>query len=346
MCEPNHELIFDRYFSTLPPKWRNVYRGRLDLSKFEVPEWADALKSAKDEINARWGAQLGRIKTPAGAVVLHFDYVESDDVNAITFYHDGVYFVGVTSKMLVHLIKTSQIAWRLNALNELLGIDSSTEVRDFLFQAVLLIQLQVLSSHELGHLFHGHVDPGTLTEEFATSADPASQLSEHLRDQAAEVEADGYAVHMLLDNLITGDSGTFMQTKLKSTLPKGDCILSLYIFSVAALFFSLRPQAFVESSVRIPKHPFALARINLMLQNLIDWCKLKRPGLENWASLEKFQWIMACVQQAASSPQQQQVWMLQGEFLKSPEGTQYLEDIHAEQVQLRADMEQRIWKLR
>ena len=344
MCERNHEQIIDRYFSTLPPELRDVHH-RLDLSKFEIPELAGALKSAKDEINTRWGAQLGRIKTPSGVVVLHFDYIESDDVNAIVFYHEGVYFVCVTSKMLVHLIKISGIAWRLNALNELLGIDSSHEVRDFLFQAVLLIQLQVLSSHELGHLFHGHVDPGTLTEEFAASADPASQISEHLRDQATEVEADGYAVHMLLDNLLTGDSGISIHSKLRSTLPKEDCILSLYMFSAAALFFFLRPQAFVESSVRMPKHPFALARINLMLQNLIDWCKLNRPGLEKWASLEKFQWIMACVQQAASSPQQQQVWTLQGEFLKSPEGSEYLDDLHAEQVQLRADMAQRSWKL-
>jgi len=85
--------------------------------------------------------------------------------------------------------------------------------------------------------------------------------------------------------------------------------------------------------------------MNVVLYDLIGWCRLNRPGLEKWASLETFQRLMACVQAAAENPERQQAWVLQGEFLRSAEGKQYLDDLYAERGKLRAEMSSRQWKL-
>jgi hypothetical protein len=125
-------------------------------------------------------------------------------------------------------------------------------------------------------------------------------------------------------NLMPPESGSFLHNGLGSKHSAEDCILTLVVLSVGALFFFLRPREFLISEVRSSEHPFALARMNVVLYDLTGWCTLKRPGLEEWAPLEKFQRIMACVQAAAASPEQQRAWALQGEFLRSPEGKEYL----------------------
>lgn len=340
-----YEVIFHRYFSRLPQYQRDLYRGRLNMGQFEIQELAAAFEGIRDEINSRWGIHARRIEDPSGEVKLHLDYIESKDLNAITFSDEGISFVGITGQMLVHIARTSEAMWRSGALGELLKIELSPEVRDFLFQAVLLIQLQFLSSHELGHLFHGHVEQNAFREEFASNPNGASPLRGHLREQAREVEADGYAVHLLLDNLVATESGHSIHGRLGSKLSREDCMLTLFLLSVGIMFFFLHPRDFQTSEVRMSEHPFALARMNVILYDLIGWCTLKRPGLERWASIEKFQRTMACAQAASGNPEQQQAWQRQGEFLMSTEGKKYLDDLYAEREQLRAEMSGLRWTL-
>jgi hypothetical protein len=344
MTRDQYEIIFHGYFSRLPDYLREVYRGRLKMSDFEIQELADAFESIRQEINSRWESHAHRIVAPSGQVKLHLDYIDSRDLNAITFNDEGISFVGITGRMLVHIARTSEAMWRLNPLAELLGIELSKEVRDFLFQAVLLMQLQFLSSHELGHLFHGHIDPKAFREEFGADATGALP-GDRLKDQAGEVDADGYGVHSLLDNLVTTENGKFIHTRLESKLSQEDCILTLFLLSVGILFFFLRPRAFRASNVRESEHPFALARMNVVLYDLIGWCELNRPGLEEWASLERFQRIMACVNAAANNPEKLQAWQQQGEFLRSADGKKYLEDLYAYREKLRGEMTRLQWTL-
>jgi len=347
MTNVPHEVIFHRYFSQLPKYLRDVYRGRLDLDRFEIPELANAFSGIQDEINSRWTQHAPRILAPSGEVKLHFDYIEAPDLNAITFGHEGISFVGVTSGMLAHIARTSEAMWRLNLLSELLGVELSGEVRDFLFQAVLLFQLQFLSSHELGHLFHGHVDRQAFQEEYlsATSTMNTPSHSGGMRDQVREVEADGYAVHSILDNFVATENGRFIHGRIRSTLPQEECILTLLLLSVGFLFFFLRPRPFEVSGVRPSDHPFGLARMNIVLHDVIAWCQLNRPGLEAWASFEKFQEIMWAVSAASGNAEQLEAWLKQGEFLKSAEGKKYLGDLYAERERLRSDMTEFQWKL-
>jgi len=344
----NHEVTFHRYFAQLAPYLQDKYHGRLDFSRFGVPELASAFEAIRDEINVRWSTHANRILAPDGAVDLYLDYINSTEVNAITFFYDGTHFVGITDKMLIRFSEAAGALWGLDALKDLLRIELSTEVRNFLFQAILLIQLQFISSHELGHLFHGHIDRTILQEEFCEALPQTQDLlkkTNRLKDQAHEVEADGYAVHMLLDNLVASNSGDHIYRRLGSKLPREDCIFTLLLLAVGSVFFFLKPREFDEEAVRALDHPFAVARMNVVLYDLIGWCSLNRPGLEGWASVESFQWVMACIGQAANQPEQWSAWARQGEFLKNPAGKQYMADLYAEREKLRADMASRSWKI-
>lgn len=339
------EVVFHRYLTRLPAYRREVYRGRSDLSKFPKQELVPVFEAIKDEINALWREHAARIQSPDGEVRLHLDYIDSNDVNAITFYDEGIHFVGITEEMLLHFTRACEALWRLNSIGDLLLIKTDDEARDFLFQAILLIQLQYIAYHELGHLFHGHVDSTALSEEFSPAAAGDLPMSQKLWDQAHEVEADGYAVHLLLNNLVSLTNGGPIHGRLRSKLNMEDCILTLFLVSVGSLFFFLRPKAFNEKEARKADHPFSLARMNVVLYDLTGWCETKRPDLVEWASQDKFQRIMSCVAQAAPNPDQARSWALQGDFLRSGQGSQYLSDLYAERAKVRAEMSQRKWTL-
>jgi hypothetical protein len=339
------EVIFDRYLRRLPMDQRELYRGRMDLSKFVKPEMAPAFEAIMGEINMRWSDHAARIRAPGGEVKLHLDYIDSTGVNAITFYDRGIHFVGITDKMLAHFTGTCELLWQLNPLYGLLRIKAEREVRDFLFQVILLIQLQFIAYHELGHLFHGHVDSSALNEEFKPDSGEDGGESEQLRNQAHEVEADGYAVHLLVDNLLSSASGRPIYERLASELSMEDCILTLFLVAVGSLFFFLKAKPFKREAVRVPDHPFGLVRMNVVMYDLTGWCKTKRPDLVEWATVDRFQRIMTCVAQAAESTDQAQSWSLQGKFLRSDSGKRYIDDLYAERAKLRAEMDPQAWTL-
>jgi hypothetical protein len=79
----------------------------------------------------------------------------------------------------------------LSTLADLLAIDMSEDVRNFLFQAILLIQLQFASSHELGHMFHGHVIPIEFYEEFTSPISAGSAPKGNLSRQAKRLRLMG-----------------------------------------------------------------------------------------------------------------------------------------------------------
>jgi hypothetical protein len=54
MTNAPYEVIFHRYFSKLTPHLRELYRGRLNMSEFEIQELVLAFEGIRDEINSRW----------------------------------------------------------------------------------------------------------------------------------------------------------------------------------------------------------------------------------------------------------------------------------------------------
>jgi hypothetical protein len=339
---------FDRYFDTLeatdPLKSAHI----LDLESAEtaeVRELAKAFADIKAEINARFATNAADIVAPEGSVQIHMDYIGSSTVNAYAFYFDGWYFIGITEGMLDLFAKSCVAFWRLNLLSDILGVELSSEHRDLIFQFALLLELQYISNHELGHMFHGHcagLRAGRYREEFSVAALVAE--SHGMEGQARELEADGYAINLLLKNLLLTESGTHMHTRVASTKSLREFVLRLFILSLAAVLYHLDIPPFDASKVRSRTHSEGLVRMNILIGEILGWCA-DNVDWPNSISLEEFQDIMDLVATAASNTSQDQIWRDQGAYLLTEEGKNYLNDIYKRRANLRAKMNPHRWRL-
>lgn len=344
----DRELKFHLYLRNLPVPNRehgnhHVFDGRLDLANFAIPELAQAFEDARGLINAAWAANAPRILAPDGSIALHLDCINSSAVNAITFGDEGTYFVGITGAMLEHFATTCSSLWRVDEVRELLGLDSANETDDPLFQALLLTQVQFISSHEVGHLFHGHLPRNAFRIEFRNEI--TGRTVDSMKDQAREVEADAYAVHLLLSNALLSETGAMIRSRLRSKLATEDCILTLVMLSIGSLFYFLDSLKFESDRVRYGDHPFTLARMNVVMREITNWCKLNLPEYIDWATLPRFQRVMAPVVDAGGSEERFKMWLRQGDYLRDQSGADYTSDLYRFQDELRSEMDPLRWRM-
>ncbi len=342
------EQRFDRYFATLDEDdpLRSAHILDLNLAhSSEVRDLATAFVDIKAEINSRFETNAADIVAPEGPVRIHMDYIASSMVNAFAFYFEDWYFIGITDGMLEVFAKSCTALWRLEPLAEFLGIDPAREKRDSVFQSVLLLELQYISNHELGHMFHGHcagLREGRYRAEFDVATLVANSVG--MEGQARELEADGYAINLLLKNLLQSDNGAFMHGRVQSTKSVREFVLTLFLLSLAATLYHLKPSPFVAAKVRSGDHSDGLIRMNILLGEILGWCA-DNIAWKNAISQDDFQQIMELIVTAVSNPMQEQIWTDQGAYLLTDEGREYLSDIYKRRTNLRLKMEPHRWRL-
>src|SRR5260370_34410902 len=161
------------------------------------------------------------------------DYIASSEVNSFALRFEDWYFIGITEGMLELFAKSCADLWRLNPLGDLLGVELTNDKRDLIFQFVLLLELQYISNHELGHMFHGHcadLSAGRYRAEFSVQSLLAESLG--MEGQAMELEADGYAVNLLLKNLLQSPSGPFLPQRIQSTMTVSGFVITWFVLSL------------------------------------------------------------------------------------------------------------------
>lgn len=343
------EQSFNRYFATLPATDPLCGAHVLDLHAAHaepVRSLAKAFIDIKAEINQRFVTNALDIVAPTGVVQVHMDYIASSEVNAFVFQFEDWYFIGLTEGMVELFAKSCSDLWRLNALGDLLGVELTNDKRDLLFQFVLLLELQYISNHELGHLFHGHcadLSAGRCRAEFSVESLLAESVG--MEQQAKELEADGYSVNLLLKNLLQIQSGSFMHQRVQSNLPLREFVLTLFVLSVATVLYYLESTTFNPSEVRRATHSDGLVRMNILMGEILGWCT-DNVGWPNAISWADFQRIMSLVVTAASTSAQEQIWKEQGAYLQTDEGKAYLADIYKRRINLRNKMTPHHWRLR
>jgi hypothetical protein len=344
------EVIFDRYFSGHPsPSLRQKYRGRLITVDFTDRILADAIEGIRDAINERFRANSSGITSPHGEPIIHMDYLRSDEVSAFAFFHEGIAFIALTSALLARLIDITSNLWRLNPLSDLLKVSLSSETRNYIAATSLPIQMQIVSSHELGHIFHGHCGesghPGLRVDSASDLRVQPEGEADNMRSQAMEVEADGYAAHMMLTNFFNG-IGENLYRMLNPDLPKQEFILTYFLVELGSLFYLWGPRIFDPQSARSYEHPPALMRMNVFMRDIEGWCSEHKPQLVHWGTLERFQQIMHCVSLANEETADLKVWQRQGAFLVSDAGEHYIADLYKTREKLRTDMDHLRWNLK
>jgi hypothetical protein len=166
------ENLFDEFFKLRPESEQRVNKGRLeDLRAFEQSHFhtlyqSNVLSETKAQINARLRKYGKSIQPPHGPAMIHLDFIDSTVSNGTTFVHGGVHFVGITSQMLLDFEKACASLTGRASVHDLLVVEPRAESIQALCTALLVLQLQFIVFHELGHIFHGHRDARSFREEY------------------------------------------------------------------------------------------------------------------------------------------------------------------------------------
>jgi TIR domain len=159
--------------------------------------------------------------------------------------------------------------------------------------------------------------------------------------------ADRYAVRMLLHDLISTESGAHIARQIRSMLPQDECILWLLLLSIGSVFFFGPSEPFHLPLVRKRDHPTDLARMNIVMRSIVEWGEAKqRSDIKEWASSTKnFEWVAACIQDAAKSNDRRDDWIAQGEFLRSDAGRDYLDILYKDGGVITQEIVESWWKV-
>jgi hypothetical protein len=119
-----------------------------------------------------------------------------------------------------------------------------------------------------------------------------------------------------------------MHTQIRSTLRQDECILWLILLAIGGVFFFGPGERFHLPLIRKRDHPTDLARLNIVMRSVVEWAESrKRSDIVEWASTQNFQWVTACIHDAAELEPKRDDWLAQGKYLQTDAGRDYLDII-------------------
>jgi hypothetical protein len=350
MCsQEDLEEIFDQHFKDR--QWE-YDRGRLAVASFESEHFGafqpQVLSQIRTIINSRLKRYGKEIKPPQGPATIHLDFIDSAESNAQTFVEDGKYFIGIGSPMLLDFKRACEALTEREALTALLELkpDASTLKAQALATAIFVLQIQFVVFHELGHIFHNHRGARSFRKEYVPSPEEKILLlwPDRNGEHVSEMLADRYAVRMLLQDMISTETGANIYKGVGSALDPDECFLLLLILSIGASFFFGPSERFHPPLLRKRNHPSDLARMNIVMRSILEWAdEQKREDIKQWASDYNFKWVTACIQDAAQSEDRRQDWIEQGEYFKADEG-RYLDLLYQNDI-VTPEMMKDWWKV-
>jgi len=319
------EVLFHRFFQEdrNRPSDRANYRGKQDLETLEAPV-RTLLSGIQQSLNGALQAERTDISEHRAHPPFHFDYFESPVPNALAFQYSGYSFIGVTMELVHELwdccIRLSTSGLVTNTLGH--GVDGVhyEPLHVVLFQT----QLKFVVVHEYTHHVHGHLLQAAEDSIFAAEILGGAGCEER---QALELDADGYAVFYVLEDLLNGD-GRLRAVRLlglnaEKQPVQEEALLSCFIIAVGAFFF-IRAPIPRASHVKTLTHPPPAARMRFVMQNVVRWYGHNRPGSDVPVSSERFIELMNAAGGATYGMNQQSDWATQTAFLQTSEGTKYL----------------------
>jgi hypothetical protein len=352
--EPTHEpnvpaeVAFDRFFrNELPPEMRGSYKGKQDLDAIADESTRLLLEEIQKSINNVYRAQRYRVVVRRSRPNLHFDYVRAEVVNAIAFEYEGFAFIGVTNPMFDEVGEICTLLVASESVSRIFRSGSLTKYQERqMFTAFFAILLQFVACHELGHHFHGHCAPDersiVLWEEFADyETDRAG-----FRNQAKEVDADAFAVHMLLRNCISGASRSkFLELLGHPVNEVSDFPLLSALVTAAGSFFFSRRRTFHRNALSELTHPPPAARMHFVMEEIVSWMKEHLPSASASVDLPLYRELMEAAARALAPKTSDKPWEEQTAFLVSAEGRAYLELLREHRLQVRDEMCSKRWEL-
>jgi hypothetical protein len=327
------EVLFDRYFRGLSLELRRAYKGKHDLDKLELPQFQPLLLDLQEAINQQLMPEQSVIGD-GSRLPFHLDFIDSAVQNALAFRYEGYWFIGLTIELIyslwdlcVRLSKSDKIASLLGV--QILG-EGSEALRVVLFRTAVVF----IVMHEYAHLLHGHV--ASLQGELL----PLNEIVDDgpvgdVTEQTFEADADAFAAHLGMTNLISGAARPLAVSVLGiDALPEAiqdEVLFSCFAVAVGT-FLLLRGIPTLESdTVYKLTHPPPAVRIDGVMQQSILWCRQNRPSLGAWMTPNRFDTLINGVAEIfwEASDGVRNEWVAQMKFLQSTDGLEYLRRLGA-----------------
>lgn len=312
------EVAFHRYFQRrLSRPQRQVFRGKADLFKLHEGD-AKALSEIQSLVN-----QSLALAGPN----YHFDYVDSDEVQAMAFAYGGYAFVGATMALIRNLFSVCLKLATSDEVVAALGLTGHAAAPDFLVGISARVQLTFIAAHEFAHHSHGEVPEGA--EEFRLD-EFGPDSGRGLTQQAHEVAADGYAIYLVLDSVLVREYREFALEELGLATATPDeqdrALLAVVTVALGAQFTALSPRRVDEPTIYELTHPPPPARMYFVMQHAILWAEQYRPRLSEWITPQMFAPLMRSAAYAVLQSEHAN-WDAQVAFLSSAAGKRYTDEL-------------------
>jgi hypothetical protein len=325
------EVAFHRALRNFSPEFREVYKGKADPRRLRqhcvAP--AELLEAVQTMMNDALRNEKKNVREHFDHDPFHFDYVDSDDANALAFCDAGYSFIGVTIPLLNLLWKSCILVTERPAIRSALGLPESD---DWQLRAVLFrIQLFFIASHEYTHVVHGHVRG----QGFQIFVDEAFNRERGgLEIQTREADADGYAVYLLLASLLQSDERQrcidYLKLQTASTEAQNRILLSCFAAAVASFVAMGEPHSLSDEQVLRLEHAPMVARIHFIMQSVLTWCGQNDEALSAWMTPGRFIALVRVVATTTfSSGDGSDGWERQIQYLTSASGVAYMSELEA-----------------
>jgi hypothetical protein len=321
-------VLFDRYF-----RKRRLcgYRGKKNLGTLR-PELATFLADVQSALNDSLKNENRQMPGHVEHPPFFFDYIDSDEPNALAFRDAGYSFIGLTMPLVYSLWDSCVELSRSDAVGALLEIAPILEREEAILTVMFQNQLIFLVTHEYTHHVHGHLSdqvPGSVFFEEIFINDDEGDLAL----QAFEMDADGYAVYLALSHLMNGprrEQATTVMSCEHAHPDSQDRVLFLsFVMAIGAMLLVASPPSVDFRKCRTPTHPFPAARMDWIMHHATNWCV--ENGKSHLVTMTKgtFQALMVIVERAILQIRPTNDWREQAAFLKSEIGSQYRRELIA-----------------
>lgn len=278
-------------------------------------------KNVSNALNEGLKQQHGAFED--GTPKYQFDFVESAELNASAANYGGGAMITVTSAL-------RDLTW---AMCEVLSDDGKIAARFSVTTATQRQGLQVelfntviglVVGHEYGHHVLNHcVQHAPDTPLYN---DIINGYGGNIEHQAREIQADGYAVYLVLHGLLIGDRRKTVAQSIPDVTDEGR--LALFIMSAGTFFFIREPAGLDSASIEELTHPPAALRLNALMQHVHRYLTESKPELLPTLTLPLFQELLKNVQEVLWKGEGP-AWPAQDQFGKSPAGEAYIKKLYA-----------------
>ena len=188
------------------------------------------------------------------------------------------------------------------------------------------LQLFFVVAHEYTHHIHGHIPRSASRRLELDEYGPEAGIG--MERQTWEVDADGFAVYLGLNNLIAGED----RPKAIAALGIGAgpvelqdrVLLATFVTALGAHFLSRSPRVVDASTAYTLTHPPPAARMQFVMEHARLWSDQNRPDLWAWMTPSEFQTLMRAAANALWGSDGDTGWSAQVAFLTSDVGRKYV----------------------